>query len=336
METLQTSPFRRLIGLLLLPLFFFLTACEMHANINVNEDNTAAVDMTFSVEKELLPGNVSCDDLAKQMEDEMGEGGTVTDQSDDKNFACKMSTPAQPFDKLDEKTFKITREGDDFVVNVKPEGQLDDAQAMMGAIDASVSFTFPGAVKKVDTSIPESDYQISGNTVKFTNMNFYENETTITANATTGGGSSTMWWILGIVALLIIAAIIAVVLMKKKKPATAQQQAPGAQAPSFDGSNNPYAAPTNQAGAAPYGTPQDAPAPYGAPQQGSAPYGAPQDGSAPYGAPQDGSAPQAGPYDAPTGGPVPPAAPQANDPGTQTPYQGQHGQPDDQQPPHQS
>lgn len=224
MQTVTTLRFRRVLWALIFPLLLILTGCEMHTEVQVNEDNTAAVNVTVSGEKDLLPQSVSCDDVAKEFAHQFGDGATVTDESGDNLLTCKLSSMAQSIKKLQHLNVDVTRADDEFVVKATPHEDIAEMKALLGAADFSFAFTFPGAVTKVVTAIPDTDYEIAGNKVTFTDLNFYENDTTITAGASAGNGSVT-WWIVAIVAVLIIAAIIVWALTKKRQSSPSARRA---------------------------------------------------------------------------------------------------------------
>lgn len=222
MESTKTPRSRRIVAALLFPLLFLLTACELSMDVTVNEDDTAATSMVMALPKDgpLPVDDMNCDQLAAEMKNEAGgEDVTVEDQSDDEFLRCKMTGKAEPISELGDQGFKISREGDNYVVAIEPDESMGDMGMLGAGMKVTVAFHFPGAVQKVDTTLKAEDYTIDGNTVTFTSLDFFGAGTTITAAASGGGASATLWWILGIVLVLIILAIIAVVVMKKKQGA---------------------------------------------------------------------------------------------------------------------
>lgn len=337
MQTTKTSRSRRIVIALLFPLLFLLTACEFKMDFTIHEDDTGAATMVMGIPKDESLGldTLSCDELAEEMKDAPGGASdyvSMEDVSDDSTLRCKFVTEPQPLSAMNGDGLTIEREGDNFVVEITPDSSMSDPGVLGGGFTFEVAFHFPGEVESVETTVPESDYTVSGNEVVFTDINVFMNETTITAKAKQPGllgggasgtdsgssavggssGSNAIWWIVGIIVVLIVVGVIAYFVMKSKRnnnPTPGQTQPSGyppAQQGAYPGAQ-PYAQggaypaqPQAQPGAADGAQPYP-PAPNHNP--GSSPY--PQAGGySPYPASPDSAAPAGGQtYQPPAVGP---------------------------------
>lgn len=174
----------RLALVVLLPLTLILAACEVAIQFDVREDNTATMEMVMALPKELAEmsdGSVSCEALAEDIGED--DNVVVTDESTDRELRCVMkSVEPQPIEATDGGGVQVTRSGDEFITHIPADPSVA-ADTGGFAAEFSATFTYPGAVQNVETTLPDSDYTITGNQVRFTSIDFFNADTVITASA---------------------------------------------------------------------------------------------------------------------------------------------------------
>lgn len=331
MVTTKSHPsYRRLWALLLLPLMLVLASCEMKANTEFFEDETAeaSVEMALPKAQANMFGMTDCEAMKTQIDQNGGgDDATVTDKSNDSELRCVISSGRNPISELDGDMKAEVKDGK-YIVTAEGDESVDTSmlEGFLGGGAFSFTFTFPGKVESVTGDIAEDAYTIDGNKVEISNPVAVSKGFVITADATGTSSSSNLWLILGIIlGLLVIGAIVFFILRGRKKPNGDAGAAPYGAPPAATDPEAPYGAPapSSEQPTSPYGTaPQGSNATYGkgvpaenqpysspaAPDTPFSPYGQPPSGEGqpsedqPFVAPADPAAP---------GAPVAPQAPQA-------------------------
>lgn len=330
MKHQPSSPLRRLLTALVLPLVLVLAACEVTLDFEVSENDTVNLEMVMSLPKALAEAageEATCDALTADMPPD--ENLVVEDRSTDEQLRCvmRMAEP-EPISNTNGGV-RIDRDGDTFVTTIKADPEMvEGAEDEFGGLapNLAVTFHYPGPVTDVDTTLPDSDYTISGNEVSFHTLAFFGADTTITAQATSGDAeseptteatpdaqasddttqssapasatsddqddsNSNWWWLIGIIVAAVVVVAVIVYQLRKNRHAGQQPGANGAHPNPAD----PFATPPVSGQ-----YPQQTPGQY--PQQTPGQYGQGRAGNQPYNPNQPPSVPPNGPSHGPNPG----------------------------------